>query len=305
MSNFLINVRLNNIQAEIDLLKLAAGLTNPLQPDEPLDCNGNNLTNGNDFYTNRDLVAGYTQYSGGQPNTPEPPTPVGSVRFASVSVPYKGTTYTNLVTYQPIDPVNQRGGIGAEIKDTYYSPVGKSISVASVPLSGIVNLNQVPIAPVSFNGETYDRMLTLIEFPFNNGPSSYNDPVLSFTQLQFTLFAGDPPAGFGFTCNFALVATLGDDANPFTIIAANQNSFTGDNPPKNNDFNFQNIILQTLYNGSGSKANSIKLSIVLQSLFNTDWPLYISGDYWLATGFTGSVSSTSYTSSCTPVVGGL
>ena len=45
MSNFLINIRLNNLQAEIDLLKSVNGLTNPLTPGEDLNANSNNIVN--------------------------------------------------------------------------------------------------------------------------------------------------------------------------------------------------------------------------------------------------------------------
>lgn len=42
MSNFLVNVRLNNLQTEIDLLKAVDGLTNPLSG--PLNADSNNIT---------------------------------------------------------------------------------------------------------------------------------------------------------------------------------------------------------------------------------------------------------------------
>jgi hypothetical protein len=45
MSTFLINVRLNNLQSEIDLLKSVDGLTNPLVPGVALDANSNNIIN--------------------------------------------------------------------------------------------------------------------------------------------------------------------------------------------------------------------------------------------------------------------
>ena len=62
MANYLINLRLNNLQAEIDLLKSVDGLTNPLVPDVPLDANNNNIINVNELSCT--AISGVTMTAG-------------------------------------------------------------------------------------------------------------------------------------------------------------------------------------------------------------------------------------------------
>lgn len=62
MANYLINLRLNNLQAEIDLLKSVDGLTNPLVPDVPLDANNNNIINVNEL--SGTAISGVTMTAG-------------------------------------------------------------------------------------------------------------------------------------------------------------------------------------------------------------------------------------------------
>jgi hypothetical protein len=367
MSNFLINVRLNNLQSEIDLLKSVDGLTNPLVPGVNLDANSNNIVNvgsltgesvgantlfadtsittdgtitaGSELDTqavktntitvfntpaisllapvtsasditttgllssDRELIQHFTTYACNP--TPAPQPAIDTVSIFGNKTTYRGETTSGLFTYTPPE------GTASQLFDTYYNPPSRytRVGVVSLGSEDIVTLPQVTTPVITYNGVSYNRMATLIEFPLAGPASNYNNLQLTIDHLELTIFCLDPSVPYpGPTrVDFCLIASAGDDATrtPLIVQGAQQDMTSGGSDiGNNNNYKFENFFLQTVYSSTGITSSSIKLSILLQNTYqNGDFTITVAGRYWDVYGFTATSTSTRYTNS-TPIVGG-
>ena len=192
MSNFLINIRLNNLQAEIDLLKSVNGLTNPLTPGEDLNANSNNIVNvgsltgealtGNTLFANTSITCDGSITAGSELDTQAVKTnTIQTFNTPALSV------LSNVVSTEDLYFNNIIGTTSIKTAQVAVSdpdaPNTERITLNNNTLpdpnrSGVVSLlsmgvyNSNPIGPVSNLVDTYYQPPTKSGLIANYNPSS-------------------------------------------------------------------------------------------------------------------------------------